>query len=141
MRFPHIQQLEIIRLYAFCKFCYCNIMTHASRTFFMVMAWDSAELFVVDQFFDVSIRSAHATVGILLQLHKVERHIECIVKQQFTDQRLANSKQELQCFGRLKRANRSGQNSQYTAFRTRRDKYRCGPLREYTAIAGSFLSV
>src|SRR5687767_9480094 len=81
MGLAHIHELEVICLHALSKLADGNIPIRASRAFLMVVAWDAAKLFVVDQLFDISIRPADAAVWILLQLHKIKRHIQRVVEQ------------------------------------------------------------
>src|SRR5262245_3506436 len=107
----------------------------------MIVTGNTTELFVIDQLFDIGIRSADAAMGILLQFHEVERHIQRVVQQQLADQRLADTKQDLQRFGGLQRANGARQHAQYSTLGTRWDESRWRRLREETSIARAFFGI
>src|SRR6185503_7350924 len=142
VRLTDIQQLEMIGLHPLGKFLHGNILASPRRTLvFMVVAGDTAEFFIIDQFLDIRIGSTHTAVGILLEFDEIECHIECVIQQQLANQRLTNAKQDLQSFGGLERANRARQNTQHATLRTRRDETRWRRLREETAITWSFLGI
>src|SRR5258707_8266383 len=131
----------MIRLHAFCKFLYGDIVTSTRRAFFVIVAGHTAEFFVINQLFDIGVRSAHAAIGILLEFDKIKGHIERIVQKQLADQWLTNTEQNFQSLRSLERANGARQHTQHTTLRTRRDKSWRWRFGEETAIAGSFLGV
>ena len=73
---------------------------------------EAAELLVVDQLRDRRVRAAHRAVGILAQLQLAEPHPQRVVDQEAANQRLANSGDQLDGFGRLDHADDAGQHAQ-----------------------------
>ena len=141
MRLPDIQQLEMIDLHPLSEFLYGNVLARARRAFFMIMARNTTERFVINQLFDIRIRSAHAAVGVLLQLDEVEGHVQGVVEQELSDQWFADAKQDLQGFGCLEGANRTGQYTEHSTFRAGGDEPGRWRFREETAITWSFFGV
>src|SRR5512138_1434383 len=142
MWLAHIDKFEMVILDAFRQFWRGNIPVRTGRTFFtMIVAWHATKRFVVDQFVNVGVRTTDAAVWVLLQLHKIEGHVEGVVKQELADQWLADAEQDLQRLSRLERADRAGQHAQHAALRAGGDESGRRRLGEETAVAGSLFGI
>src|SRR5579884_2042975 len=83
--------------------------------------------------------SADRAIGVLAQLQLAELHAQGVYEQQAAYQRFAFTENELDDLGRLNDAEQSGQNSEHTALRARRDKPRRRRFRIEATVARAFL--
>src|SRR3954453_1850044 len=85
------------------------------------------------------MRTAHRAFRIFPQHQFPEFHPQCIDQEQSTDQRITNTKNELDDLGRLHYAHKTGQDSQDTALGAGWNQPRRWRLRVEAAIARAIL--
>src|SRR5918994_404076 len=102
---------------------------------------DAAELLVVDELGDGRVLAADGAVGVLAELHLAEAHVQGVVEQKPSDERLADPEYELDGLGSLDGSDGAGKDAEHPALRAARYEPRRRRLGLEATVARAFLSV
>src|ERR1700712_3597687 len=100
-----------------------------------------AEAFVVDVLGDGRVLAADRAGLVLAQLERAEGHLERVVHQEATNQRVALAEDQLEHLGGLHDADDARQDAQYASLGAGRREVRRRRLRVEAAVAGALLRI
>src|SRR5579864_1250475 len=123
MRLAHVENKHVVLLVQTAlQFFYLNLRNSVAHRLFLPT--NAAKLVVVYQLRYRGMRAAHRAVGVLAKLQFTELHAQGIHQQQAANERFADPKDQFDHFRRLHHANKSGKNSQNSAFGARGNQSR-----------------
>src|SRR5438477_4255068 len=100
---------------------------------------DTAELLVIDQLRDGRLFATHGAVGVPADPHLLEVHMQSVVQEETSLERVALPRRDRDRLGRLDRADHTRQDPEHATLRTARDGARWRRGREQASVAGRLL--
>src|SRR6266571_7060419 len=100
---------------------------------------DTAELLVIDQLRDGRLFATHGAIGVPPDPHLLEVHVQSVVQQEASLQRVALPRDDLDRLGRLDRADHTRQDPEHATLGTARDGARWRRGREQASVTGRLL--
>src|SRR5436189_571711 len=100
---------------------------------------DAAELLVIDQPRDGRLFATHGAVGVPADLHLLEVHMQSVVQEEASLERIALPRRDLDRLGRLDRADHTRKDPEHATLGAARDGARWRRGREQASVTGGLL--